>query len=98
MIEKSNVTQPQGESEGNVKSQNALSFRAPLSDEWLALEPSVIPEVDSEKQQRAEESARAARERCDLHPMDWRESPISVMFVGTEEGTLDVQTATQFFG
>jgi len=35
---------------------------------------------------------------CDLHPMDWRESPISVMFVGTEEGTLDVQTATQFFG
>jgi len=34
----------------------------------------------------------------DLHPMDWRESPISVMFVGTEEGTLDVQTATQFFG
>lgn len=39
-----------------------------------------------------------ANGQFDLHPMDWRESPISVMFVGTEEGTLDVQTATQFFG
>lgn len=36
-------------------------------------------------------------EEHDLHPMDWRESPISVKFVGTEEGALDGATATQFY-